>query len=238
MTTVAFSEIWWVVLIVCLGAYAIGNVNFAVILSKVRGKDIRSLGSGNPGTMNMLRNYGLKMGMITFLLDVLKGVIPTMVLFLICLGKQSPSGVMWQDILPYIAGVSCVLGHNFPVATGFKGGKGIASTLGMFLFMHPIVGAITVLGVLLYIILAEYGSVGSLVAVSFLSLYIMIETAVRYRGMFCIELLVLDLVLILSVAMTFWLHRTNIRRLIYGTENRVQIRKMLRQIFAKKEPRK
>ena len=74
-----FADLWWSFLCLAIGAYLIGNVNFARIISKAKNKDITKLGSGNPGTMNMSRQFGLKTGLLTLLLDILKGAIPSLV---------------------------------------------------------------------------------------------------------------------------------------------------------------
>ena len=77
------AMLWWQFLLLAVGSYLMGNINFAIIISKLKKKDIRTLGSGNPGTLNMSRNFGLKIGVLTLVLDILKGVIPTLVGFLL-----------------------------------------------------------------------------------------------------------------------------------------------------------
>ena len=123
------------VLLTAVISYLIGSVNFSILLSRIiSGKDIRESGSGNAGATNMLRTYGKKMGVITLLLDILKGVIAILgcrVLF----GEAA-------DTLAYIAGVFVALGHNFPLYFGFKGGKGVATSLGVILMLDWKVGLI------------------------------------------------------------------------------------------------
>jgi glycerol-3-phosphate acyltransferase PlsY len=109
-----------------IGSYFIGNISFAIIISKKKNGDITKVGSGNPGTMNMLRTYGFKLGFLTLVLDTLKGAIPSLIGLLI-FGKVGL----------YTAGLSAILGHIFPVVRKFKGGKGIACTLGVFLVADP-----------------------------------------------------------------------------------------------------
>lgn len=234
-TVLAVNEIWWYLLIVAVLSYAVGNINFAVILSKRADRDIRTLGSGNPGTMNMLRNYGVKLGGITLLFDIAKGALPTLITFLIFYRAQSPDGVLWRDILPYVAGFCCVLGHNFPIVSKFKGGKGVASSIGMFLVMSPVLTLITIALIILFIYLFEYGSIGSLGGITVLSIYTIIYTAVLYRGVFAWELGVLYAVIIMLGFLMYWSHRTNINRLIHGKENRTKLREMLRRKKAKGE---
>ena len=74
-----FAEIWWILLILSVASYHVGGINFSIIISKMKGRDIRNIGSGNPGMMNMSRNFGLKTGVLILFLDMLKGVIPTLV---------------------------------------------------------------------------------------------------------------------------------------------------------------
>ena len=123
-----FSQIWYWLLIGCIGSYFIGCFNFAVLISRLKHRDIRSEGSGNPGTMNMSRTFGLKIGLINFLCDALKGVIPVMVGHLAFSGMffSETTPFMVSDFARYLFGLFAVIGHIFPVTMKFRGGKGIA----------------------------------------------------------------------------------------------------------------
>ena len=116
---------WYALL--AIGAYLIGNISFAILLSKKKNQDITKMGSGNPGTMNMLRNFGFKTGILTLALDALKGAAPALAGYL-----------LFGDHGLYIAGLAVILGHIYPVFRKFKGGKGVACTLGVFLVANPI----------------------------------------------------------------------------------------------------
>ena len=128
MTTGAI--IGYVILVIA--GYFIGNISFAIILSKTEKKDITKMGSGNPGTMNMLRNFGAKLGALTLLLDTLKSAIPCLVGLLVF--NQFNFG---YEAL-YSVGIAVILGHMFPVCRKFKGGKGMASALGVFIVANPL----------------------------------------------------------------------------------------------------
>ena len=110
-------------------SYLIGSINSSILISKaVTGKDIRKSGSGNAGATNMLRTMGKKYAVITLIIDILKGVVALIIARLM----QGLGVEPWAE---YIAGVCVVLGHNFPVFFGFKGGKGVATSLGVVMML-------------------------------------------------------------------------------------------------------
>ena len=120
-------------------AYAIGSINFSVILSKkIAGFDIREKGSGNAGSTNMLRSVGKKAALITLVCDILKGIVSILIAILI--------GNIFKDLnkalLVQIAGLAVVIGHTFPVFFNFKGGKGVATALGIILLTNWQIGLI------------------------------------------------------------------------------------------------
>ena len=122
-----------IIALTAIVSYLIGSVNFSILLSKMlSGKDIRESGSGNAGATNMLRTYGKKMGVITLLLDVLKGIV---VILLSRFVKNIAGTDEIYPVISYIAGVCVILGHNFPLYFGFKGGKGVATSLGVVLML-------------------------------------------------------------------------------------------------------
>ena len=123
--------------LILLGYFA-GNISFARIISKAIHSDITMLGSGNPGTMNMTRNYGWKIGLLTLFLDLLKATIPCLLARI--LGEHF--FIDYTNILVYTTGLAVVLGHDFPVFYKFRGGKGVACTLGIFAVLYPVYFAI------------------------------------------------------------------------------------------------
>ena len=130
-----FTENFWQFLILAAVCYFIGCFNFARFISKKKHKDITKIGSGNPGTMNMSREFGWKIGVITFFCDAFKGGLPTLAAHLIFRKFVfSGSDVCVADVARYLAALFVIIGHIFPVTNCFKGGKGIASTFGGFWF--------------------------------------------------------------------------------------------------------
>ena len=180
MKELAFSDIWYWFIVMAVVSYFVGCFNFALLISKIKHKDVRKMGSGNPGTMNMSRQFGLKIGALTLFCDMIKGGIPLLIAYFIFKDHCfAGTDVLVSDLARYVCGVSVIIGHIYPVTMKFKGGKGIASTLGMYSFalvletQYPWMIAL-VLGILVltlfYIWASEWGSMGSLLGVSLLAL--------------------------------------------------------------------
>lgn len=151
---------WIVWIMVCLAAYLIGSIPVAYILvKKAQGIDVREVGSGNVGTTNSFRAAGKTTGFLVFGCDVLKGLIPTWAAF-----------VIDGNALALLAGICMLLGHIFPVWLQFKGGKGVAVTLGAGLALVPLLAVISLLCFGLVLVLSGYVSVGSCVGVLMLAL--------------------------------------------------------------------
>lgn len=195
-------------------AYLIGSINSSILISKaVTGKDIRTSGSGNAGATNMLRTMGKKYAVITLVIDILKGVVALLLAKLaINLGAYTSA--------TYIAGVAVVLGHNFPVFFGFKGGKGVATSLGVVLLLDWKIGLITLVVALAVMAISKYVSLGSITAaVVFMVLQIVamaVTDAFDVSRLICV--LMLGGLLIIR-------HRANIARLANGTENKLGSKK-------------
>lgn len=155
---------------VVLCSYFLGNVNFSIIISKLKHRDVRKVGSGNPGTMNMLRSFGVRLGALTLVLDAIKGVVPALVGWLL-LGVDSPLSdgetfTFGEDRIGlYIGGLSSVIGHCFPVFYKFKGGKGVATTIGVALVATPIVTLIAVFIAFLFLVFIKIGALASFIAI-------------------------------------------------------------------------
>jgi glycerol-3-phosphate acyltransferase PlsY len=199
---------------VILGAYLVGAVPFAYLVTKaVRGIDIREVGSGNVGATNVGRALGRKWGILVFALDVLKGFLPTLCALLLhgCrIGEPAlPLGVA-------LTGFAAVAGHNWPVFLKFKGGKGMATSCGVFLAVFPL-GLLIAMGVwVVAVALTRYISVGSMVAaVALLGCALLLRRDAFGDGRFLTALAAVAAVL--SIVR----HRSNIGRLVQGTENRI-----------------
>ncbi len=225
-------------MIMAVVCYCIGCLNFAVIISKKRHRDITKIGSGNPGTMNMSREFGLKVGVFNFFCDALKGGVPALVSYFIYRGYQfAGTGVQVSDFTRYFCGLFVIIGHIFPVTMGFKGGKGIASTLGLFWLgiscEHPwwvLIGFGYLLFVVLFIFLTEWGSLGSFVGVTGMSILQTILFGLKY-GFFAFNAYMVAALLFIFVinVLTWGAHHANIDRLFAGEERHTSIRKLAKK---------
>lgn len=202
-----------------IGSYLVGNISFARIFSKLKKGDITKKGSGNPGSMNMLRNYGFKMGVLTLVCDAVKGAIPALV-GLLLFGYGTVNGTIGL----YIAGLCVILGHNYPVFYKFKGGKGIACALGVFLIADPLWLLLFFVLAFIYLWFFDYGSLASLTVVSAL---IIIQGVKNYGN------LVISILLFSIYLLTIFAHRANIRRLLVGKENKANLQKSIKKHFNK-----
>ena len=212
-----------------LGSYFIGNISWARIISKKHNGDITKNGSGNPGTMNMLRTYGVGLGFATLILDAIKGVLPAMAGFF--LFKYTGLNA---DIGLYVGGLSAVVGHMFPVIYKFKGGKGVATSLGVFMVANPLWLLIAFVGGFIYVWFFDYGSVASLVIISFMSIIQGYQNNLTYSEDLN-TLLVLNL-LIFAIFVLVWIaHRKNIVRLLVGKENKANLQKSFKNKLSKQK---
>lgn len=208
-------------IVVVLG-YLIGNINFARIISKFLKNDITKQGSGNPGTMNMLRTFGFKFGILTLFLDAMKGACASLIGFFVFGGDMSTN---YSIIGLYVGGLSVVLGHNFPIFYKFKGGKGVACILGIYAVANPLWTLIAVAISFVYLCIFDYGAVASFIFITILT----VLEATKHTG--CIPITILLFVLFF---LTWYMHRTNIARLLWGKERKVNLKKA----FKKKQDKK
>ena len=202
-------------LIVAIIAYLIGSINFSVILSKkMAGFDVREKGSGNAGTTNMLRTVGKKAAAITLICDILKGVVAILIAILI--GKiveESNSALLVQ-----IAGVAVILGHTFPIFFKFKGGKGVATSLGVLIMSNWQIGLICLVFALVLMALTQMVSVGSIAAaILYPVLTLFIPQNYIVPGNYLIYSIILAVLIVFN-------HRENVKRLLNGTENKISFK--------------
>ena len=209
-------------IIVAIIAYLIGSINFSIILSKkIAGFDVREKGSGNAGTTNMLRSVGKKAAAITLLCDILKGVIS--IGLAIIIGNISKN--LDKELLLQIAGIAVVLGHTFPIFFGFKGGKGVATSLGVLLMSNWQLGLICLVFALVLMILTKMVSLGSCAAAILfpvLTLFINEHYTVLTEGKNGNVYFVYSVILAIIV---LYNHRENIKRILNGTENKLSFSK-------------
>ncbi len=216
----------WFALIVVV-CYFIGNINFARIVARIfKKEDITTKGSGNPGTMNMLRNYGVGFAALTLLLECLKSGVPAIV----CGYIFAPQGLF--EVAFFTAGFSVVLGHNFPVFYKFKGGKGIACIAGTF-FFSPLwyVGLIMFVVCCVFLYFVDYGFLASIIFVTTLSIAWIVRLALLQPFMWWVALIIVVLIMLSGYIM----HHSNIRRFVKGTEKHTNFKKSVDKLFTKKQ---
>ena len=205
-------------IITAIVAYLVGSVNFSVIFSKkIAGFDVREKGSGNAGSTNMLRSVGKGAAALTLLCDILKGVVA----ILIAIAIGSIFKVSDKALLVQIAGVAVVIGHTFPIFFGFKGGKGVATSLGILLMTNWQIGLICLVFALVLIILTQMVSLGSCAAAILfpvLTLFIKQHFIVEDGSGYFIYSIILAIIVLYN-------HRENIKRMLNGTENRISFSK-------------
>ncbi|MGM0878833.1 MAG: glycerol-3-phosphate 1-O-acyltransferase PlsY [Bacillota bacterium] len=183
-----------------ISSYLIGSISFALVIGKMFYKtDIRGYGSGNLGATNTFRVLGKKAGLIVAISDLLKGTVA-------CLLPQMLSAT----VNPIICGLLAILGHVFPIFAGFKGGKAVATSTGVFLFLTPLGTLVGFVVFLLTLIISKYVSLSSILAGISIFIYSLIFE----------EKIIIALSLFISVFVII-LHRQNIKRILNGTENKI-----------------
>ena len=205
-------------IIVSIIAYLIGSISFSVIISKkMAGFDVREKGSGNAGATNMLRSIGKRAAILTLIGDALKGVIAILVAVI--------AGVIVKDLdkalLVQLAGIFVVIGHTFPIFFQFKGGKGVATSLGVLLMTNWQIGLICLVFALVLMILTKmvsFGSVGSAILFPVLVLFIHTNYTVSEGSSYFIYSIILALIVAFN-------HRENIQRILSGKENKINLKK-------------
>lgn len=205
-------------IITVIAAYLIGSINFAVIFSNIfLKKDVRSLGSGNAGTTNVMRNAGFLPGALTFICDALKGFVASFMGKLVFDYIFTNQGAQWANPVygAYLCGFACMVGHVLPVFFQFKGGKGVATSVGIFAVCSPIaiISGLAVFAITT--VVSKFVSLSSLLA----TVVVVVLSIVLYDDTASIYLQV-----ILAVAMgaiVVLKHTSNIKRLISGTENKI-----------------
>ena len=186
--------------------YLLGSIPFGLVFTKMAGLgDIRQIGSGNIGATNVLRTGRKDLALATLLCDIGKAALVALVF----------KWVYESQLIGVVAGVAAVLGHNYSVWLKFKGGKGVASTLGLLLAMTPLVGVLTALTWLLTAVVFRYSSLAALNALTMAPIYsLFIENDKKIAGVY-----------LLLTLLSFYRHRSNIKRLIRGEESKSRFKK-------------
>jgi len=196
--------------------YALGSISFSVIFSrKFAGFDLREKGSGNAGSTNALRTAGKKVAAITLVCDILKGLVA--ILIAILLGNI----FKYQNVatLVQIAAIAAIIGHTFPIFFEFRGGKGVATSLGVLLLVNWKIGLICLIFALILMAVTKIVSIGSIAAaILFPILVLFIGDGFIAEGNYFIFSIILALIVIFN-------HRSNIKKLVDGTENKLSFKK-------------
>jgi glycerol-3-phosphate acyltransferase PlsY len=205
--------------ILIIAAYLLGSVPFGVIIAKAHGKDLRTIGSGNIGATNVSRALGRKWAYFCFLLDVLKGLVPTLLAVLLI---SFPPDIT-ELLLVLAVGVAAILGHIFPVYLKFKNGKGVATSFGVALGLWPFYTVCALAAFVIWVVVVltwRYVSLASLIAsVAFpaallLAILLVPDWQLAQLWPLLIAATVIPVMVILR-------HRQNIKRLLAGTENKI-----------------
>ena len=181
-------------------AFLLGSIPFGIIIAKAKGVNLKKVGSGNIGATNVLRSLGKWPAALTLLGDVLKGTAA------IAIGRYLGAGPVYEGLV----GFSAILGHNFSIFLGFRGGKGVATSLGVLSIYSPQIALFTFIIWLVVVIFTKYSSMGALVSFGLLPINILF-----FDGREKLFTAILITILI------FIRHRDNIQRLIKGTERKI-----------------
>lgn len=209
-------------MIMAIIAYCIGSLNISIFISKkMGGFDLREKGSNSTGATNVLRTLGKKAAAITLLFDILKGIVAIAISMIIGNIMEETN----RELLLQIAGIAVVIGHTFPIFFGFKGGKGVATSIGILLMSNWKIGLICLIFALVLIILTRMVSVGSCAAAILfpvLTLFINDSYTILAEDKSGNTYFIYSVLLAVIV---LYNHRSNIKRLLNGTENKLSLKK-------------
>ncbi|MCL2861042.1 MAG: glycerol-3-phosphate acyltransferase [Firmicutes bacterium] len=226
-----------IIALLAIGSYLFGNLNFALIIARFKGIDLKKKGSGNLGTMNTARNLGIKFGFLVLFLDALKGMIPCIIGWVIVgaigFGEVSVNGIVLEasQMGAHIAGFFVILGHVYPVLLKFKGGKGIASTIGVALVLQPFVALITFAAAFVFISITRMGSITSFIVIT---VPLTIDSITLPYFSDSSYSIVSAVFIFLLFVLTIFAHRTNIVKLFLGTESKTGVFKTKKEREEKK----
>ncbi len=198
-------------LLAITGGYILGSIPFALIISRLFGiRDIREVGSGNIGATNAWRAAGPAAGIMVTVGDIGKGVLAVFIASLM------PESALGAANLKMIAGIAAVVGHVFPVFLLFRGGKGVNTALGVMIMILPIETLIALLGFILIVVISRYISLGSVLAAVIFFISVLMVYILKLEDIPVLYLIVSGILMLLIIIT----HRTNIKRLLSGRENR------------------
>jgi glycerol-3-phosphate acyltransferase PlsY len=195
-------------------AYLLGAIPFGLLIARANGVDIRAVGSGNIGATNVFRALGKGWGILVFACDALKGFIPASLFPFFAKTLWAFAG---DAVLPLVCACLAIAGHNWPVYLRFKGGKGVATSVGALTGLAPLAAGVGLLTWALIFVVARYVSLASIAAA------IMVAGAVWI--FYAKTDILLPIVLTMLCGLVIWRHKSNIQRLLHGTENRFGFKK-------------
>jgi len=182
-------------------SFILGSVPFGIIMGKVKGVDLKRVGSRNIGATNVLRSIGALPAVLTLLGDILKGTLA------VSTGRYFGVGTLYEGLI----GVSAILGHNFSLFLGFRGGKGVATSLGVLVLYTPKVAFITLIIWLVTVFFTKYSSMGAIVSFTLLPANIVLFDYDKTK-------LFITILIALFILIR---HKDNIKRLIHGSEKKI-----------------
>jgi acyl phosphate:glycerol-3-phosphate acyltransferase len=198
-----------------LAAYLVGSLSFAVIVSRLMGlKDPRTFGSRNPGATNVLRSGNKAAAIVTLVLDGVKGLVPVLLV------KAFGKAYGLEEGTLAMVGLAAFLGHLWPVFFGFKGGKGVATFIGVVFGIHPLLGIATGATWLIIAFFFRYSSLASLVSAAFAPAYYLLGDRIQWYAEASVAIALFVMAMLLA-----YRHRENISRLLQGKESRLGARK-------------
>jgi glycerol-3-phosphate acyltransferase PlsY len=189
-------------IVLLIAAFILGSIPFGIIVAKAKGVDLKKVGSGNIGATNVLRSIGKWPAVLTLLGDIGKGTIS------VAIGRYCGAGSVYEGLI----GIAAIVGHNFSVFLGFKGGKGVATSLGVLLLYTPTAALCTIMIWLVVAIATKYSSLGAIVSFGLLPLNVLLFDPNGTQK------------LPAAILITFFLllrHKDNMQRLIRGTERKI-----------------
>ena len=191
-----------------LGAYLVGSIPFGYLIGKMRGVDVRTVGSKNIGATNVYRTVGHKWGFLAFFCDFLKGFLPAYAAVLYVSNLSNASNL---SNLPVCVGLACVIGHTLTVFMKFRGGKGVATAFGMMVALATVPALLAFAVFVVTVWLSHYISLGSMLAAAALAALVWIFPCV----------LPMRIIAALVAVFVIYKHKSNIQRLVHGCENRI-----------------
>ncbi len=203
-----------------LFGYLLGSFNASIIFSRVKGTDIRNQGSKNAGLTNALRVFGKKAAVFVFIFDLLKAIVSAAVAMYVA-KKLFPHVQQMVDLAKYIAGFGAVLGHNFPLYFGFKGGKGILASWGVIMIFDPRIALMLIVVFLLVVLSTRYVSLASVTSSILFPIFVIalnIGVPNETTGVYIT-------ISVLMAVLAVYRHRANISRLLSGTESKLGAKK-------------